>query len=252
MESGDGHNFAHLTVGGCLFSEVGDLGVLVGDFGPVSGPGDAEAPLRGLRDRGWCLAYDQSTIPASCFFGFLADYMATSRQVQAHSIEALATANIIGEAQLDVPLSDHSAVKAAFPMAPSGSAEAEEMPLLGFGSHFMPEDLTERVSDEDFLKHVDEITQAAIQEALSAGVRLIDSGNRQMNQQSVGRALERASRREWSESKLRGKRAVWKDKGGPPKLPAQTGALAFPLSSSGSKSFSPGLKWSAVRWSIVQ
>jgi len=169
-----------------------DLGVLVGDFGPVSGPGDAEAPLRGLRDRGWCLAYDQSTIPASCFFGFLADYMATSRQVHAHSIEALATANIIGEAQLDVPLSDHSAVKAAFPMAPSGSAEAEEMPLLGFGSHFMPEDLTERVSDEDFLKHVDEITQAAIQEALSAGVRLIDSGNRQMNQQSVGRALERA------------------------------------------------------------
>ncbi|CAE7342639.1 XYL1 [Symbiodinium natans] len=189
-------------------SEEEDLGIIVGDFGAVSGPfgsdypEQAEAPLQTLQDVGWSLAYDKDTIPASCLFGYLADFMATSRKVSPRSVEALATADIIGEAQLDAPLSDHKAIKVAFPLPslaasrPLAAVGLQEMPVIGFGSHFMPEDVTERVSDQDYYRRVDELTQAALQEALAAGVRLIDSSNRHMNQQSVGRALEAALKQE--------------------------------------------------------
>ena len=47
--------------------------------------------------------------------GFLSDYMATSRACCA-SVQALATADVIGKASLDVPMSDHRAIQAAFPL----------------------------------------------------------------------------------------------------------------------------------------
>lgn len=187
-----------------------DLGIIVGDFGAVSGPfgsdypEEAEAPLQTLEDVGWSLVYDKDAVPASCLFGFLADFMATSQKVTPRSVEALATADVIGEAQLEVPISDHKAIKVAFPLPalvasrtkPIAASGLQELPVIGFGSHFMPEDLTERVSDQDFYRRVDELTQAALQEALAAGVRLIDSSNRHMNQQSIGRALETALKQE--------------------------------------------------------
>ncbi|CAE7605351.1 unnamed protein product, partial [Symbiodinium necroappetens] len=168
-----------------------DLGIIVGDFGAVSGPfgsdypEEAEAPLQTLDDVGWSLVYDKDVVPASCLFGFLADFMATSQKVTPRSVEALATADVIGEAQLEVPISDHKAIKVAFPLPalaasrtkPTAASGLQELPVIGFGSHFMPEDLTERVSDQDFYRRVDELTQAALQEALAAGVRLIDSSN---------------------------------------------------------------------------
>ena len=52
--------------------------------------------------------------------GFLSDYMATSRPCPALAVQALATADVIGEASLDVPLSDHRAVQAAFPLGAKG------------------------------------------------------------------------------------------------------------------------------------
>lgn len=182
-----------------------DLAIFVGDFGAVSGPltvdapDAAEAPLESLKDLGWSLAYDQSVVNASCLFGYLADFMATSRKVVPLCVEALGTANVIGEAEVDVPLSDHQAVKAVFSMrslqssrTTAVSAEAE-IPLLGFGSHFLPEDLSnERLSDDEFYQRADELTQSAVKEALSAGVKLLDSGNRHQNQQSFGLALEKA------------------------------------------------------------
>ncbi|CAE7442403.1 AKR1D1 [Symbiodinium sp. CCMP2592] len=187
-----------------------DLGIIVGDFGAVSGPfgsdypEEAEAPLQTLEDVGWSLVYDKDAVPASCLFGFLADFMATSQKVTPRSVEALATADVIGEAQLEVPISDHKAIKVACPLPalvasrtkPIAASGLQELPVIGFGSHFMPEDLTERVSDQDFYRRVDELTQAALQEALAAGVRLVDSSNRHMNQQSIGRALETALKQE--------------------------------------------------------
>ena len=79
------------------------------------------------------------------------------------------------------------------------------MPLLGFGSpgafliplskwprgHFLPEELSE-TSHEAFYQRVSELTEAAVLKALQQGVRLLDSGTRHMNQQSVGRALSKA------------------------------------------------------------
>lgn len=179
-----------------------DLVLLVGDFGAVSGPFGldvpqaAKAPLNTLEDLGWSLAYDESVVPASCLFGFLSDFMATNRKVLPLSVEAMATANVIGEAAIDVPLSDHQAIKAVFSMQPllstAPSEASQDIPVLGFGSHFLPEDLQERLSDEEYYQRVDELTREALEAAFSCGVRLLDSGNRHMNQQSLGRALETA------------------------------------------------------------
>lgn len=183
-----------------------DVGLLLGDFGAVSGPLSVEAPeaakapLVRLEALGWSLAYDQSVVPASCFLGYLSDFMVTSRKVQPLSVEAMSTANIIGEAQLDAPLSDHQAVKAVFSIgslqssrtAAVPSAMEAEIPILGFGSHFLPEDLRdERLSDEEFYRRVDQLTQDAVKEALAFGVRLFDSGTGHQNQQSLGLALEK-------------------------------------------------------------
>lgn len=67
-----------------------------------------------------------------------------------------------------------------------------QLPPVGLGTCFLPEDLKEKVSDQDFRRVVDDLTEGAVLSALRAGVRLFESGNRSMNQQAVGRALSRA------------------------------------------------------------
>jgi len=67
-----------------------------------------------------------------------------------------------------------------------------ELPVIGFGTCFTPEDLKERVPDKEFRRMVDELTEQAVLAALAAGVRLFDSGNKHMNQQAVGRTLAQA------------------------------------------------------------
>ncbi|CAE8723907.1 unnamed protein product [Polarella glacialis] len=128
--------------------------------------------------------------------------MFTSHQVPVRNAQRVITANIKGELQAtDAPLSDHNAVKAAFvvqsvsdPRHPQGDQDnlepRQEIPALGFGTHFMPEDLAQRISDEDFRRRVDELTETAVKAAIDAGVRLFESGNRHMNQPTVGRTLQ--------------------------------------------------------------
>merc|ERR1711879_218631 len=53
----------------------------------------------------------------------------------------------------------------------------------------VPEDIHERVSDKDYRRRVDELTEEGVQVALGAGVRLFDCSNGHINQQTVGRAL---------------------------------------------------------------
>lgn len=159
------------------------------------------APFAVLKERHWTLAYSQAKVGATSDLGFLADHMATSREVSV-SAERVITANQRDEAvprATDVPLSNHNAVKSVFRVRQKVESFEQrpglvELPILGFGTCFMPEDMKDRVSDKDYRKKVDELTEECVLAALKAGVRLFDCANKHINQQAVGRTLEEAIR----------------------------------------------------------
>jgi len=82
----------------------------------------------------------------------------------------------------------HKGAEAAGDRLPGPS----ELPIVGFGTCFMPEDMKERVPDKEYRKRVDEMTEECVMKALASGVRLFECANKYMNQQTVGRTLEEA------------------------------------------------------------
>lgn len=153
------------------------------------------APSEALVAQGWDFVegLDGFAVASSC--GFLADHLATSCHTPATaervSLEGFWRRGD-GEAQERC-----FAIKGILEVHPQVQQSEErtqrvglvELPAIGFGTCFMPEDLNERVAESEFRKMVDEFSESAVLAALSAGVRLFESGNKHMNQQSVGRTL---------------------------------------------------------------
>mmetsp|Transcript_56407 Transcript_56407/g.175397 ORF Transcript_56407/g.175397 Transcript_56407/m.175397 type:complete len:861 (+) Transcript_56407:87-2669(+) len=154
------------------------------------------APFALLRERGWTLAYDQATLGATSHLGFLADHVATSREVPV-AAERMAFASGGGSSSAEA--SGRHGVKAVLTvrhksMEPAGEQRLGliELPIIGYGTCFMPEDMKDRVSDKEYRRMVDEMTAECVQKALECGVRLFECANRYMNQQTVGRTIEEA------------------------------------------------------------
>lgn len=118
--------------------------------------------------------------------------------VASRTVPAVMESVPIGGLWADQSDEDCSAIRASIRVAQGPEARGlqqagiVEMPIIGFGTCCMPEDLKERVPDQDFRHRVDDMTEAAVLAALEAGVRLFESANRHMNQQALGRTLWRA------------------------------------------------------------
>lgn len=172
----------------------GDLGVLVADFGEaarhlltlpqVAGNGPVvqdlfelfvAEPFEALTAKGWATA----ALPGRFT-------LATSRELTPKGpkpeLKHLEVPEALEESMLKVLLGVGNRLLTGL----------ETLPAVGFGTCFMPEDMHERVPDQDFRQKVEELTEAAVFAALRAGVRLFDCSNRHQNQPAVGKALEKA------------------------------------------------------------
>lgn len=147
------------------------------------------APFALLRERSWTLALDEAALGATSPLGFLADHLATSREVPVTSERVAFSAEAGSRHGVKATLTVRQKS-----MEPAGNQlfGLIELPIIGYGTCFMPEDMKERVSDKEFRRKVDELTAEGVQKALECGVRLFESSNRYVNQQAVGRTLEEA------------------------------------------------------------
>lgn len=182
-----------------------DLGIL---FGVPAGASTASAsrgqegmldsnPCSALAERGWVLLGGQDAPECGGSMGLagaLVDGMAVSRDVPVET--ELIPLSGLWEG---LPASCH-AIRASVTLRRSSAVVEErahrmgliELPAIGFGTCFMPEDVKARAADKEFRRLVEELTEEAVRAALAAGVRLFDSSNKHMNQQVVGRTLAQA------------------------------------------------------------